>query len=393
MSNSKQNISDNRGLNTDAILSKKVHPTRPKVYVGMSGGVDSSVSAYLLKQQGYDVTGVFIKVWQPDNTDCGWKDERRDAMRVAAVLDIPFITLDFSEQYKREVVDYMIEEYRKGRTPNPDVMCNRHVKFGSFLKYALAQGVDFVATGHYAQNMLSTRANNTSTHQFEMKEGADSNKDQTYFLWTLTQDDLKHTLFPIGHLQKSEVRKIAEKAGLPVFDKKDSQGVCFIGHLDMKGFLKEHIETHVGAVLDLDGNVIGTHDGAILYTIGERHGFTFNTKTTENEPHFVVSKDIHANTITVATNSTVITNSTQREVRLSNISFSQNIEEYIQRKVSARIRYRQEKQTCTINKVCETGSDVYIVTFDTPQKGMAEGQSVVLYDGSTCLGGGILNFI
>jgi tRNA-uridine 2-sulfurtransferase len=396
MLNSKQNISDKAAVETStASLS---HSAIKTVYVGMSGGVDSSVSAYLLKQQGYNVTGVFIKVWQPDHTDCGWKDERRDAMRVAAVLDIPFLTLDFSEQYKREVVDYMIEEYRLGRTPNPDVMCNRYVKFGSFLQYALAHGVDYVATGHYAQNIL-----NEKTQKFEMKEGADNNKDQTYFLWTLTQSDLKHTLFPIGHLQKSEVRKIAEKAGLPVFDKKDSQGVCFIGHLDMKAFLKEYIQTEPGNVLDMQGNVIGRHDGAVLYTIGERHGFTFNTKTTENEPHFVISKDIEKNTITVTTKSENSDSSTQKNTaRITKVSFSQDIEPYIGKKLGARIRYRQEKQSCVISKCTATNSKrdtdsknntEYIVTFDTPQKGMAEGQSVVLYDGNTCLGGGILNYI
>ncbi len=387
-SNSKQNISDN--------TTRKDHPTCKTVYVGMSGGVDSSVSAYLLKKQGYNVTGVFIKVWQPDTTDCGWKDERRDAMRVAAVLDIPFLTLDFSEQYKREVVDYMIEEYRLGRTPNPDVMCNRHVKFGSFLEYALKQKVDYVATGHYAQNVF-----NEKTQKFEMKEGSDTNKDQTYFLWTLTQHDLKHVLFPIGHLQKSEVRKIAEEAGLPVFDKKDSQGVCFIGHLDMKSFLKEYIQTEPGDVLDTNGSVIGRHEGAVLYTIGERHGFTLKTKTTEHEPHFVVSKDINTNTITVATQSESSYDSAQKDTaKINKVSFSQNIDDFIGKKIEARIRYRQERQPCVIsqvenkNKKPESQYDSeYIVTFDTYQKGMAEGQSVVFYNGNTCIGGGILNFI
>lgn len=408
MSNLSKNISDNEytGMQTNSVLHAKLKPqvnAKKRVYVGMSGGVDSSVSAYLLKQQGYDVTGVFIKVWQPDSTDCGWKDERRDAMRVAAVLDIPFLTLDFSEQYKREVVDYMISEYSLGRTPNPDVMCNRHVKFGSFLKYALAQGVDYVATGHYAQNVLglnkTENPNGLPVNFFEMKEGVDANKDQSYFLWTLNQDDLKHVLFPIGHLKKPEVRKIAEKAGLPVFDKKDSQGVCFIGHLDMKEFLKEYIETHSGDVLDIDGKVIGKHDGAVLYTIGERHGFTSNTKTTENQPHFIISKDIEKNTITVAPKSYFEANATHtntsailspNKARLSNISFSQDFDKYLNKKISARIRYRQEKQSCLLKRDSKSGD---VVEFDTPQKGMAEGQSVVFYDGNTCLGGGILNFI
>ena len=389
--------------------------TRKRVYVGTSGGVDSSVSAYLLKKKGYDVTGVFIKVWQPDSTDCGWKDERRDAMRVAAVLDIPFLTLDFSEQYKREVVDYMIEEYRQGRTPNPDVMCNRHVKFGSFLKYALEQGVDYVATGHYAQNVFVKTG---ATGHFEMREGNDANKDQSYFLWTLTQDDLKHVLFPVGHIEKPEVRRIAEKAGLPVFDKKDSQGVCFIGHLDMKEFLKEYIETKPGDVLDVTGKVIGSHDGAELYTIGERHGFTINNTGISSEPRFIISKNIKTNTFVVATKSeqeTIlnrvenleekVSSENLHQVVLTNTSFSQPIKEYLGKKISARIRYRQEKQECTIeilekvDKIADTMADTitapqkYTVTFDKPQKGMAEGQSVVLYDGNVCLGGGILNFI
>jgi tRNA-specific 2-thiouridylase len=190
------------------LKTKENISSKKTVYVGMSGGVDSSVTAALLKEAGYDVTGVFIKVWQPDSTDCGWKDERRDAMRVAAVLDIPFLTFDFSEQYKKEVVDYMISEYKAGRTPNPDIMCNRYVKFGSFLDEAKRRGVDFVATGHYAQNVLENGI-------YSLKEGVDSGKDQSYFLWTLNQNDLKHILFPVGNLQKSEVRKLAEKFKLP----------------------------------------------------------------------------------------------------------------------------------------------------------------------------------
>lgn len=409
-SNSKQNISGNENAVT-GVNMRGPKNTRKKVYVGMSGGVDSSVSALLLKEQGYDVTGVFIKVWQPDNTDCGWKDERRDAMRVAAVLDIPFLTFDFNEQYKREVVDYMIEEYRAGRTPNPDIMCNRHVKFGSFLKQALADGVDFVATGHYAQNMF-----NTEKGVYELHEGSDKNKDQSYFLWTLGQADLKHILFPIGHLQKSEVRKIAEKHGFPVFDKKDSQGVCFIGHLDMKEFLKSNIETKKGDVLNIAGEVIGEHDGAALYTIGERHGFLI-TKSTEDgtdgthavhESHFIISKNILKNTITVTPKSEFenqirLAEVAPKEVRLDKVNLdaagSFNFTDSA-KKYSARIRYRQEKQACLIKK---DGEQVF-VTFDQPQKGLAEGQSLVLYDQSTdsvanctngdkCLGGGILNFI
>ena len=228
------------------------------------GAGESGVGAALLaKKQGYDVTGVFIRVWQPENGECTWKEERRDAMRVCAHLDIPFITLDLREEYKKGVVDYMFHEYSIGNIPNPDVMCNREVKFGAFWKWAKENGADYIATGHYAQNI-----NN------KLLEGLDKNKDQSYFLWTLEMYELGHILFPIGHLQKPELRKLAEKAKIPVYDKKDSQGVCFLGQIDMKEFLKQNIETHKGDVLDIDGNIIGEHDGAVLYALGERHGFT-----------------------------------------------------------------------------------------------------------------------
>jgi tRNA-specific 2-thiouridylase len=363
------------------LKTKENISSKKTVYVGMSGGVDSSVTAALLKEAGYDVTGVFIKVWQPDSTDCGWKDERRDAMRVAAVLDIPFLTFDFSEQYKKEVVDYMISEYKAGRTPNPDIMCNRYVKFGSFLDEAKRRGVDFVATGHYAQNVLENGI-------YSLKEGVDSGKDQSYFLWTLNQNDLKHILFPVGNLQKSEVRKLAEKFKLPVFDKKDSQGVCFIGHLDMKEFLKEYVQVEKGNVLNMKGEVVGEHEGSILFTIGERHGFTIFNKTTVSEPHFVVSKDIKKNTITVAPLSVMIE---KIDELAPNVVFLEKVS-WVGEKprdgfvCSARVRYRQEKQDCVIGF---EGEKIKVV-FDKHQKGVAEGQSVVLMDGNRCIGGGII---
>ncbi len=412
---SKTNISGKGDGAVNAESSRTSKSAPKKVFVGMSGGVDSSVAALLLKEAGFDVTGVFIKVWQPEGTDCGWKDERRDAMRVAAMLDIPFLTMDFSEKYKKEVVDYMVREYSLGNTPNPDIMCNRHVKFGSFLDEARRLGADYVATGHYAQNIF-----NPETKKYELIEGADKAKDQTYFLWTLNQDDLRSILFPIGHLQKSEVRKLAEKAGLPVFDKKDSQGVCFIGHLDMKDFLKENIgdKVHAGDVLDMEGDVIGKHEGSILYTIGERHGFTLANNTVNTESHFVVKKDIEKNTITVAKESEyeqVVAREISKEVNLKDVSSSLDYKGDISalktisnlvatdtssassHPISARIRYRQEKQACRIDfkpnnsKAKPDVEDKLIVIFDNEQKGMAKGQSVVFYDGKKCLGGGIIS--
>jgi tRNA-specific 2-thiouridylase len=298
------------------------------------------------------------------------------------------LTFDFSKEYKQEVVDYMISEYNLGRTPNPDVMCNRHVKFGSFLREALARGVDYVATGHYAQNIFDEK-----TRRFVLEESTDKNKDQSYFLWTLNQDDLKHVLFPVGHLKKDELRKIAEKNNIPVFDKKDSQGVCFIGHLDMKEFLKEYIKTEKGNVIDTNGEVIGVHEGAPLYTVGERHGFiVFNKgeKGTHGEPHFIISKDIAKNTLTVAPESAFKERSSEvaaREATLVNTSWVGD-EPLFGKSYDARIRYRQERQKCTLHKDHEGKIKI---KFDKHQKGMAEGQSAVIYDGNICLGGGILS--
>ncbi len=346
-----------------------------KVFVGLSGGVDSSVSAALLKRAGHDVTGVFIKVWSPDWLPCTWKDERRDAMRVAAALDISFLTFDFSAEYKKGVADYMIEEYKAGRTPNPDVMCNKEIKFGCFLKKALAMGADFIATGHYAQVTAKT----------ELAEGADKSKDQSYFLWTLGRQELAHTLFPVGHLQKSAVRKLAERFRLPTAAKKDSQGICFIGDVDMKEFLAHYIETKRGDVLDELGKKIGTHDGAVLYTLGARHGFAISEKTPAGKPLYVVVKDLEKNTITVSarTDSNNFLQSTHAVV-LKNTNFINGTPDE-NKTYGARIRYRQEKQLCKIKNAT--------VSFTSAQTGVAVGQSLVVYDGEICLGGGVIDTV
>lgn len=385
----------------------------PRVFVGLSGGVDSAVSAALLKKQGYDVTGVFIKAWTPfDDAQgkpkypCTWREDRRSAMRVAAILDIPFLTLDLEKEYKKEVVDYMIAEYKKGRTPNPDVMCNKEIKFGHFLKFALKNGADFVATGHYARNELRKTSYEepkkknivSRASYFVLREGVDPNKDQSYFLWTLTQEQLKHILFPIGHLQKSEVRKLAGKFGLPQETRKDSQGLCFLGKIDMKEFLKEYIGSQKGKVLLENGEIIGEHDGAILYTIGERHGFSVNNRGTKSEPLYVVSKNLEKNTITVASSQQLVARKDKKKIEIQNINI---ISEIPNNKLSCRIRYRGEKIPCQITpqKPNQQGSSLLVVEFDKPQSGIASGQSLVLYDarpngssgqGEICLGGGII---
>lgn len=371
------------------ILHKKygrVLDMKKKVYVGMSGGVDSSVSAALLKYatpnnfeklfgcpapvgfEGYDVTGVFIKVWQPDFVECTWKEDRLDAMRVAAILDIPFVTLDLEKEYKKGVIDYMIEEYRNGRTPNPDVMCNREVKFGAFMTWAKALGADFVATGHYAQNDGDT-----------LLTSKDINKDQTYFLWTLRKELLPSIIFPIGHMEKSQVRKLALEYALPVSAKKDSQGLCFVGTIDVKTLLKQYIDEKEGNVLNEQGGVIGTHDGVMFYTIGERHGFVITKKTTEDKPYFVIAKDLEKNSITVSQAKPQEEYGEIIELRACNwlVPLKQG-DVY-----NARARYR----ACFAKVEVIDDTHVKVLVGDITK---ASGQSLVLYQDARCIGGGII---
>ncbi len=342
-----------------------------KVYVGMSGGVDSSLSAALLKEQGYNVTGVFIKVWQPDFIECTWREDRRDAMRIASELDIPFVTLDLEKEYKKGVIDYMMDEYKAGRTPNPDVMCNREVKFGAFWKWAKSEGADYIATGHYAQ-----------TDNEHLIVSKDTNKDQTYFLWTLTKDDLEHVLFPIGHLEKSDVRKEAEKRGLYTHAKKDSQGLCFIGTINVKDFLKKELGENKGSVLNEKGEVIGEHDGAIFFTIGERHGFTVTKKDGDIEAYYIVKKDIDKNTLTISTTPPVTT--IGKEIHLEKVSFvSNNITEGI---YYVRARYRAPLVEVSLKKA----HDTWVVITNDEGLTPTSGQSLVLYKEMYCVGGAII---
>lgn len=348
----------------------------------MSGGVDSSVSACLLKKAGYDITGVFIKVWQPDWLECNWREERLEAMRVCAHLEIPFITLDLEQEYKKGVIDYMIAEYSVGRTPNPDVMCNREVKFGAFWKWAKENGADFIATGHYAKNIITASGN-------YLHAGTDKNKDQSYFLWTLNKDDLAHTLFPVGHLTKPDVRKLATSFKLPNADKKDSQGLCFIGKLDVKDFLSHYIKSEKGNVLNEKGEVIGTHSGSLFLTIGERHGFDITKKTPNDEPYYIVSKDIKANTVTVghrvsADSSNVSGNLNQ--VKINRINWVNRVPK-VGDNLQARSRYRQPLQNI---KILNLNKNEVKVEFKTKQETLTPGQSLVIYDGEECLGGGVI---
>jgi tRNA-uridine 2-sulfurtransferase len=337
---------------------------RKKVFVGLSGGVDSAVSAALLKQQGYEVTGVFIKVWQPDFAPCTWREERRDAMRVAIALDIPFLFFDFENEYKKGVADKMIEEYKRGRTPNPDVLCNREIKFGAFWKKAKELGADYIATGHYWSG----------------------EKDQSYFLWTLSPDDLAHSLFPVGQMNKEEVRSLAQKFRLPVAEKKDSQGICFIGQVSMDDFLSYYIPTKPGKVLDPSGNVIGRHKGALLYTIGERHGFEVLDKSSNSEPYYVVSKDMAKNTLVVSNSVQEIENLSPTKLVISKANW---IHEPSESHLEARIRYRGERIPVELT----FDGKQLIVEFAKPVRGLSLGQSIVFYKGKRCIGGAVMDKI
>jgi tRNA-specific 2-thiouridylase len=355
------------------------------VFVGVSGGVDSSVSAYLLKKADYNVVGVFIRTWQPDFIECTWRDERRDAMRVCAHLDIPFLECDGEAAYKKGVADYMIEEYRQGRTPNPDVMCNREVKFGVFWQFAKDYGADYIATGHYARVSKKETAN---SKQSVLEMGVDTTKDQSYFLWTLTEKDLEHTLFPIGHLKKTEVRKIAAKIKLPTAAKKDSQGVCFLGPLNMKEFIEHYIPKKTGNVLDTKGNIIGTHDGVVFYTLGERHGFTITKKSAIDKAYYVVAKNMKANTITVSASTNNISNTgilQNNSIELIGVNWIHGLpkdgKEY-----TAQIRYHGEQVSCTVTSIKASN----VTVFFTKEILVSPGQSIVIYNKDVCVGGGIV---
>ena len=352
------------------------------VFVGLSGGVDSSVSAALLKKAGYKVVGVFIRTWQPDFIECTFREDRLDAMRVATYLDIPFLECNAEEEYKRAVADYMIGEYKLGRTPNPDVMCNREIKFGIFWKFAQERGADFIATGHYAQIERAPDGARLVT-------AVDPSKDQAYFLYRLTSADLEHVLFPVGHLLKSEVRKLADTFRLPTALKKDSQGVCMLGDLDLKQFLSHYIPSVRGDVLNESGEVIGYHEGAVFLTLGERHGFTITEKTPTDERYYIVAKDVNANTITIANHKPMQdgahTTNTKTCIKLTKTSWVAQSPDS-SKTYQAQIRYHGETLLCTVEVMSDEAAQV---TFVQPVL-VAAGQSIVIYDDTLCLGGGIV---
>jgi tRNA-specific 2-thiouridylase len=346
------------------------------VFVGLSGGVDSSVAALRLRKQGYNVVGVFIKVWHPDFMVCNWEQERLDAMRVAAHLGIPFLTCDAEAEYRDQVAHFFIEEYKAGRTPNPDVMCNQHVKFGAFLKFAQKNGADYIATGHYAQRIERGAGP-------ELHRGVDTNKDQTYFLWTLTPEQLAYTLFPVGDSPKDTIRAEAKAAGIPTAQKKDSQGICFLGHVDIPEFLSHYIDLVPGRVLNKTGEVVGEHKGAFVYTLGQRHGFTLHTTNQKRAPMFVTATNIEQNTITVGAKEQIP--ETADVLELHSICLRQPV--HTGEIIAAQIRYRQTPFLMNVTEI--TKQHLRVTPVERIER-PAAGQSCVLYQGENCLGGGIL---
>ena len=364
----------------------------------MSGGVDSSVAAALLKKEGCDVVGAHMKCFNVDG--CAEQDVE-DARRAAEVLDIPFYVFDFEKEYKEGVVEYMVDGYRKGITPNPDVMCNKEIKFGLFLKKALAAGADFIATGHYVrrgfriQNLEFRKTKKSlNPKSYILYSARDTNKDQSYFLWTLTQEQLRYCLFPIGEYTKPQVRKLAVKFGLPNADKKDSQGICFLGKVALPDFLSRYIKPKKGNIIDTDGNILGQHNGAHFYTIGQRQGIMNNELRIKNKsnqkPFYVADKDIKNNVIVVAEgeDNTALY---RKQINLTEVNLL-NKELGIKNKefkipIMARVRYRQPLVPATFI----IHNSRFMIQFKKPVKFVAEGQSAVFYDfNGAMLGGGII---
>ncbi|MGA9164188.1 MAG: tRNA 2-thiouridine(34) synthase MnmA [Thiobacillus sp.] len=354
-----------------------------RVVVGMSGGVDSAVAAHLLKQQGYDVLGVFMKNWDDDdNTEhCTARQDFLDVLAVADVLDIEVEAVNFAAEYKERVFSYFLAEYQAGRTPNPDVLCNAEIKFKAFLQDAIARGAEFIATGHYVGKGADAAGRAT------LLKAVDANKDQSYFLYRLSQTQLAPALFPLAHLPKPEVRRIAEKIGLPNAAKKDSTGICFIGERNFREFLERYLPRDPGDMKTPEGHVVGRHQGLMYYTLGQRQGLGIGgQKDGGTDPWFVAAKDMATNTLIVVQGHE---HPLLKRVSLGagQLCWISGVAPDPQRPYTAKTRYRQTDAACHITTLVD---DTLELVFDAPQWAVTPGQSVVLYDGEVCLGGGII---
>lgn len=358
--------------------------SKPFVIVGMSGGVDSSVAARLLLEQGYRVEGLFMKNWEEtdDVAYCTAKQDLEDALQVCEELEIPLHQINFSRQYWDRVFSYFLQEYKAGRTPNPDIMCNKEIKFDVFLKYALKLGADKIATGHYA------KLHSDNDYHYLLK-GRDAGKDQSYFLYRLGQKELQYSLFPLGDMQKIEVRKLATQSGFDNHEKKDSTGICFIGERRFRDFLAKYLPAQPGNIVTLNGDIIGRHQGAFYYTMGQRQGLGIGgMKNTDESPWYVVAKDVNRNTLTVAQGEDhpALFKVYLQATQLHWIAEPPELDE-LPFTCKAKIRYRQPDQECTIESMVD---ERLTVRFAQPQRAVTEGQSIVFYRDDICLGGGII---
>lgn len=352
--------------------------SRKHIIVGMSGGVDSSVAAFLLKEQGHHVEGVFMKNWEEDDTDtfCPASAEMADAQAVCDSLQIELHRVNFAAEYWERVFVDFLAEYNAGRTPNPDILCNREIKFKAFLHYAKQRGADYIATGHYAR-----------IHQLQLLKGLDPQKDQSYFLYTLTQEQLANSLFPVGELDKTTVRDIAKKIGLNNHAKKDSTGICFIGERKFKTFLNDYVKAQSGDIQTLEGQTIGRHDGLMFYTLGQRQGLKIGgMKNASEQPWYVVAKRTDTNTLLVAQGQDHPALFTDT-LTATQVHWINGLPTTFPLRVKAKTRYRQPDQVCIINYIDD---QQYSVVFEQPQRAVTPGQSVVFYQDDICLGGGII---
>lgn len=361
--------------------------TKPHIIVAMSGGVDSSVAALLLQQQGYSIAGMFMKNWEEDDTEeyCSASQDIADAQAVCDKLGIQLHKVNFAAEYWDNVFEHFLDEFRAGRTPNPDIWCNKEIKFKAFLDYAIELGADCIATGHYARILRQDR---NQDNKFQLATGLDEDKDQTYFLYTLGQTQLSKTLFPVGELKKSEVRRIALEAGFINHNKKDSTGICFIGERKFKDFLNRYLPREPGAIVTLAGEEIGRHDGLTYYTIGQRQGLGIGGQRLASEkPWYVVAKDLALNTLVVAQghdHPALL----QQKLICNDLHWVAGEKPLMPSACSAKIRYRTSSQPCTIQQDSDDGM---LVTFNEPQWAITPGQSIVFYDHGLCLGGGIID--